>query len=155
MGRKNWRSHSDRGRRPKLPRGSKEKEISAMSEILWRIGERDNWVCWICGLKVTPGDTRNNTRPTKDHLIPQSLGGSHGMWNLRISHHACNNGRNDKVPPPIYELVRYVDYRSYGHLYERFKKAYGYEFSTYQRAAAGQASGFSEEQSEASAVSSR
>lgn len=108
-------------------------QVPGMSALLWRIGVRDNWLCWICAELVMPTSTDPLRYATKDHLIPLSLGGPvAAQWNLRISHFDCNAKRDDFAPPPRQELLKYVDSRSYNSLLERFRNAYGYEFSAHQ-----------------------
>ncbi len=86
-----------------------------------RLYRRDGGVCWICG-EQGPSIMFN-----KDHLIPKSLGGSDGMWNLRISHPRCNV-RRDRMAPPLSIVLMYCTtagmehrakrmyYRAYPHL---------------------------------------
>lgn len=62
-----------------------------------RLYIRDGGCCWICGKWGTV------LAFNRDHLIPRSLGGPSGMWNLRLCHPACNSKRN-LAPPPL-ELV--------------------------------------------------
>lgn len=108
---------------------------SWMSEELFLIGSRDNWMCWICGEEVerTPeGSSRSYA--TKDHLIPLSLGGPSSLWNYRIAHHCCNDSRDSQVPPPASVLLLYVSAGSYGLLLERYRKAYGKELAVAEEA---------------------
>lgn len=65
-----------------------------------RLYIRDDGRCWICG-EWGPVISFN-----KDHLIPRSLGGPSGMWNLRIAHPVCNSKRN-LAPPPLDLVLRY------------------------------------------------
>lgn len=53
---------------------------------LW---ERDGGKCHLCGKRCDP----NNWHA--DHLVPLSLGGSHTMANLAVSHPTCNLRRNN------------------------------------------------------------
>lgn len=53
--------------------------------------ERDNWVCFYCGEKVTPEDV------TLDHLIPQSKGGQHTKENLKTCCFTCNSIKSGKT----------------------------------------------------------
>jgi len=55
------------------------------------IGERDGWVCGICGGPID----RELVWPDRmsqslDHILPLSLGGSHTVDNVRITHLDCN-----------------------------------------------------------------
>jgi 5-methylcytosine-specific restriction endonuclease McrA len=62
-----------------------------------QIVERDGSACWLCGLPVkkTP---RGKMRPSIDHAIPKSEGGTADIANLRLAHYACNQARGNKVP---------------------------------------------------------
>jgi 5-methylcytosine-specific restriction endonuclease McrA len=55
------------------------------------IGERDGWICGICG---EPVDRTlrfpDKMSPSLDHVIPLSLGGEHSPANSRIAHWICN-----------------------------------------------------------------
>jgi hypothetical protein len=66
--------------------------------------------------------------PTKDHLIPETLGGPLTLWNLRLSHYGCNSRRDNAVPPPRMELMKYVDMRTYKDMVVRYERAYGVPF---------------------------
>lgn len=74
--------------------------MKGMVPVIDRIFQRDQGVCWIC-LESGP-----IIAFTRDHLIPHSLGGSSGLWNLRLAHLLCNNKR-DRQPPPMKELLKY------------------------------------------------
>lgn len=54
--------------------------------------QRDGDECWIC-LKPTTLDDQ-----TIDHWIPESLGGSDELVNLRLVHAACNRRRGNTLP---------------------------------------------------------
>lgn len=62
------------------------------------VGDRDGWLCGICGEAVD----KNRPWPdrfcaTLDHIQPLSLGGRHAMENLRIAHLTCNAKRGARV----------------------------------------------------------
>jgi 5-methylcytosine-specific restriction endonuclease McrA len=69
------------------------------------LASRDGgWKCWYCGKSLTPiGDitlpVRGNdpNRPTLDHVIPTSKGGTNDLWNLRLACSTCNNDKGDKL----------------------------------------------------------
>ncbi len=65
-----------------------------------RLYIRDGGYCWICG-EWGPVVAFN-----RDHLIPRSLGGPNGMWNLRLAHPKCNVKR-DLSPPPLELVLQY------------------------------------------------
>jgi len=60
--------------------------------------ERDRWLCGLCGERVdrdwSPDDPN---RPSLDHIIPVSVGGSDGPENLQLAHLACNVRKKSEV----------------------------------------------------------
>jgi 5-methylcytosine-specific restriction endonuclease McrA len=58
------------------------------------IYERDQWTCQLCSEPVDQDlaseDPFHDWAPSLDHIIPQSKGGSHAPWNLRLAHRWCN-----------------------------------------------------------------
>lgn len=104
-----------------------------MSDLLWRIGRRDAWICWVCDAKVSFHESEPLHYATKDHLIPRGKGGPDALWNLRLCHYTCNASRKHDVPPPPHVLLKNVDPSTYPRLLERFARAYGYSFATYKR----------------------
>lgn len=76
--------------------------LPAKTHKIDRLYIRDGGCCWICG----------NWGPVvvfnRDHLIPRSLGGPNGMWNLRLCHPTCNAERN-LAPPPLELVLQYCD----------------------------------------------
>jgi 5-methylcytosine-specific restriction endonuclease McrA len=70
------------------------------------IFERDGWICKLCDSPVDLTDFRTvpgadgreafvagPLYPSVDHIVPQSLGGSHEDHNLRTAHFGCNSER--------------------------------------------------------------
>ena len=66
---------------------------------LKRLYERDDGICQICGGKCDFDDyvIRDNgvfvageTYPSKDHIVPLSMGGKHSWDNVRLAHRGCN-----------------------------------------------------------------
>jgi 5-methylcytosine-specific restriction endonuclease McrA len=107
--------------------------VAGMSDILWRIGQRDAWICWICRTEVFAHETDVSRAPSKDHLIPSSHGGPSGLWNLRLAHFGCNEKRDDSlIPPSRKELLKYITFKTYPVLLERFARVYGYSFSAHE-----------------------
>ena len=60
---------------------------------------RDRWTCWLCQRSI-PRDLRapHPMSPTVDHVLPQSRGGGHEVWNLRAAHFLCNSLRGNRSP---------------------------------------------------------
>lgn len=59
---------------------------------------RDDWTCQIC-LEDVDADlvgTRSAWRPSIDHILPRSKGGSDEPSNLRLAHLWCNSVRSDE-----------------------------------------------------------
>lgn len=56
------------------------------------IYERGGWVCGICGDDVDRAliGSRSQWRPSLDHIVPVSRGGSDAPENLRLAHFWCN-----------------------------------------------------------------
>lgn len=65
------------------------------------IHRQDNRCCW-CGEEFSIGELR----PTVEHIIPQSLGGSNGTDNIAAAHYRCNNGRGITPMIPL-DFVQY------------------------------------------------
>jgi len=67
------------------------------------LAERDGgWFCWYCGNPLTEiveidnsVDWRDPQRPTLDHVIAFSRGGSNELHNLRLACHICNNKKGN------------------------------------------------------------
>lgn len=68
--------------------------------INWRsVGERDHWVCHLCGEVVgqVPGTAHEPRGATVDHLTPIALGGAHTFDNVAMAHRVCNLKRGKSV----------------------------------------------------------
>lgn len=62
----------------------------------WDVGERDSWICHLCGEDVDPELSFPHPRSrTSDHLVPFTKGGEHAMTNVKLAHLECNNLRNN------------------------------------------------------------
>ena len=77
---------------------------------LKKLFDRDNGICQICGKPCDYSDYRYNENnifiagedyPSKDHIVPLSLGGLHSWDNIRLAHRGCNSREyiNKYVPP--------------------------------------------------------
>jgi hypothetical protein len=58
---------------------------------------RDAWVCWLCEDAVDRSliGTYSHWRPSLDHVVTRSSGGSDSISNLRLAHWWCNSVRSD------------------------------------------------------------
>lgn len=91
-----------KGQRPKwcarcrLLRQNSYIRLSATNRLA--IYERDEWTCWICTESVDPEliGTLSEWRPSLDHLLPKSQGGSDEISNLSLAHLWCNAALNDR-----------------------------------------------------------
>lgn len=57
------------------------------------VGERDRWICHLCGRRTArPGEhpDYHPDKPHIDHLVPVSQGGDDAPWNVAIAHAICN-----------------------------------------------------------------
>lgn len=65
-------------------------------EVYRILAERDGARCGICGdpvdLSFSPGISKSN-KPSIDHVIPRSRGGSDDLDNLALAHMGCNSRR--------------------------------------------------------------
>ncbi|WP_368660360.1 HNH endonuclease [Kocuria sp.] len=59
--------------------------------ILLALLVRDDYVCCICGLKIT-----ELSDATVEHKQAQSKGGTHDTWNLGPAHATCNYSRGNR-----------------------------------------------------------
>lgn len=58
------------------------------------LGNRDNWICHLCGQPVKREGKRNKVwSATRDHVLPKSLGGKDSADNLKLAHRKCNTLR--------------------------------------------------------------
>jgi len=66
------------------------------------IFERDGYLCWICGQPCDPTlSLPSRMAATVDHLVPQSLGGTHEHDNLATAHMVCNSRRGASWGWPV------------------------------------------------------
>lgn len=59
---------------------------------------RDGNLCWLCG---EPFANKSGRKPSLDHVIPRSKGGSNRNENLRLAHGRCNWERGSAEPKGI------------------------------------------------------
>ena len=92
----------------KVPRPPKPQPIVCPpgQRKLFSIGERDGWKCWLCRRPVDRSLAGQEVpgAPTRDHVVPASLGGSNARHNLRLAHRRCNIARGIASP----EAARYA-----------------------------------------------
>lgn len=64
-----------------------------------RVAERYGTTCWICKTPINMKlqGTRDPLRPTLEHKLPVSRGGTNDPGNLRLTHSACNNARGNRL----------------------------------------------------------
>lgn len=95
-----------KGQRPKLCTSCRDSYWIAKSKRL-EIYRRDAWTCWLCEESVDSeliGST-SSWRPSLDHVIPRSHGGSDSPGNLRLAHFWCNvTRRDDRYAPEDFRV---------------------------------------------------
>lgn len=85
-----------RGQLPKLcPDCRPRYKVAVPKSVRFGIYERDGWRCGICRETVDASlaGTSSLWRPTLDHIVPHSVGGSVEPGNLRLAHQWCNAAR--------------------------------------------------------------
>lgn len=64
----------------------------------WRVYQRDDWTCHICGDPVDrDAVVPDLAAPVLDHVVPLARGGTHSEDNLRTAHFYCNSVKRDLV----------------------------------------------------------
>ena len=62
------------------------------------IGDRDCWLCQLCGQPVDRLlSGRDPQGPTVDHILPISKGGQDTLENVQLAHHRCNSLKGNRV----------------------------------------------------------
>lgn len=62
------------------------------------ICERDGWRCHLCGRPVDrQAHVPHPLAPTRDHVVPLSLGGTHEPTNVRLAHFSCNTKKGTRA----------------------------------------------------------
>jgi 5-methylcytosine-specific restriction endonuclease McrA len=96
-----------RGQRPKLCTDCRTSDWISPTQR-HAIYERDGWTCWLCEEPVDRDliGSRDHWRPSLDHVIPRSSGGSNEDSNLRLAHWWCNCVRSDaKHQPEVFRAT--------------------------------------------------
>jgi hypothetical protein len=91
--------HGSRAKRRGLPR------MYGKSVTLGAVGDRDGWVCQLCGSPVDRTQDRNHPHyPCIDHIVPLGHKGnrSHGhvLNNIQIAHRSCNSAKGCRIACP-------------------------------------------------------
>jgi len=83
--------HASSARRRAREHGMKVSPVSR-----YRIYERDNWTCYLCGYPVDRTATVPTLdAPVLDHVIALATGGEHAESNLKTAHFYCNSVKRD------------------------------------------------------------
>lgn len=62
------------------------------------VGDRDGWLCGLCGEPVDATlKVPNRWAPTVDHIVPLVLGGTHDWDNVQLAHMTCNSSKGARV----------------------------------------------------------
>lgn len=81
-----------------MPSRSKKQRQRRNLIALLRKAQRER--CGFCGRRVPPAGvycSRAN-RPTIDHVIPRSKGGTRRIGNILLMHEHCNRQKADRMP---------------------------------------------------------
>lgn len=62
--------------------------------------DRDGLRCYLCNTDTVWDHPDKRFRPSVDHVIPLSLGGSNTLNNLRVAHMACNSKKHARLIEP-------------------------------------------------------
>lgn len=92
------RRRPTKGQRPKWCKACRSLGRDWIAASIRRsVYERDGWVCQICREAVDADliGSRSPWRPSLDHIVPRSLGGSDEPENLRLAHLWCNAALSD------------------------------------------------------------
>lgn len=95
-----------KGHRPKYCRDCRKSDWITPTRRL-ELYERDAWTCWLCEEPVdrTLIGTRDQWRPSLDHVIPRAFGGSSNDDNLKLAHWWCNAVRGDgRHAPEVFRV---------------------------------------------------
>lgn len=77
--------------------------------IDWRsVGERDGWICGICGKKVDKRQSFGPYAPSVDHIVPIADGGTDTWDNVQLAHVRCNSAKGRKTLADAMKAVRCV-----------------------------------------------
>lgn len=59
------------------------------------IAERDGYQCQLCGLPVDMAATGRD-KPSIDHIVPLSRGGTDEIQNVELAHFGCNSSKGNR-----------------------------------------------------------
>lgn len=85
----------------RLKTKERDKDIS-----LQGLFERDNGICYLCGLPCNWNDCRTDdngnfivgrTYPTIEHVLPLCKGGTDTWNNIKLAHHGCNSAKGRRI----------------------------------------------------------
>jgi 5-methylcytosine-specific restriction endonuclease McrA len=72
--------------------------VGAQPIRIMDIGDRDRWLCQLCGKPVDRSlSGRHPEGPTVDHILPISKGGQDTLENVQLAHHRCNSLKGNRV----------------------------------------------------------
>lgn len=91
QGREYRKRFPEKSREYVMRRRARKKQTSIGPVDYLRIWERDQGVCYLCGLSVDKRDCHY------DHIIPLSKGGPHIESNIAVTHSWCNQNKSDRI----------------------------------------------------------
>jgi 5-methylcytosine-specific restriction endonuclease McrA len=95
-------AHAQARRATRLGLGSKRMLLSALAE-------RDGWTCQLCRQPLDPATTVKALKPSLDHVVPLSRGGSHDLSNVQLAHYACNLSKGNRSAPSAAMVQRVAE----------------------------------------------
>lgn len=64
----------------------------------YRIFERDNWICQLCGEPISKAENYPSLWSASiDHIVPIAKGGAHEPSNCQAAHFICNSFKSDRL----------------------------------------------------------
>lgn len=86
-----------------------DKIIQHKQTELEKVAQKDDYICYICGLKTTirtNGHSNHFDSATQDHINPRARGGTNTKKNLKCCCRYCNNTKADRnLTPDLKELI--------------------------------------------------
>jgi len=92
-----WTSETERKRELEHRRWAQRRANGSVEKFHRRkIYERDGWACQLCGEPVDRTGLDMYLRPSLDHIVPLSKGGTHTRANAQCAHWICNSLKGAK-----------------------------------------------------------
>jgi hypothetical protein len=86
--------------------GARMSRSTTKAEEIRALRARDGWICQLCDEPIPDPPPRypHALSVARDHIVPESKGGTGALDNLRLAHHRCNSRRGaGRECDPLYE----------------------------------------------------